>query len=203
MQPGNVMYANRKRNTHPPRVGVNATELVADGFCVNCMRKAGYSAYEVLEVLLLEGEVDASALRCAGYSLCELCRARERLPALVYHPPPSKRTMFDSQLKLAGYSAKEFREAGFTADQLSSNEFWKYEYNMTNGEREWADTCAFFDARELREANYSAHELLRAGFRDEELCEAGFAEVVYTGAQPKAAKGYAISDFDGSVYGGD
>ena len=73
--------------------------------------------------------------------------------------PVTNCTLLGSQLQLAGYSAKEFRDAGFDAGELSYNNFMfplSDEEELTPGEKEWAATCAFFTATELREANYTA-----------------------------------------------
>ena len=104
-------------------------------------------------------------------------RARARLPYLVFHPPATKRTLFDSQLQLAGYSAQEFRDAGFDARELSYDNFMYPLYNeeeLTPQEKEWLLTCAFFTATQMREANYTEWELQCARFSNEDLREAGF-----------------------------
>ena len=140
------------------------------------MKEAGVQAYEILA---LPRDIDAGELRAAGYSLNELLYARLRLPQLNNHPPVTKRTLFDSQLQDAGYSAKEFREANFDATELSYN--WNMfplsdEEDLTPGDREWEPTYAFFTAGELLEAGYTERELRCACFSDEDLRDAGYAE---------------------------
>ena len=101
---------------------------------------------------------------------------RARLPHLVFHPPATNRTLFDSQLQLAGYSAEEFRKAGYDARELSYDNLMYPLYNekdLTRQEKEWLLTCAFFTATQMLEANYTAWELQCARFSNEELREAG------------------------------
>ena len=117
MQPLNILYAIL-RSTHAS--GFTAADLIANDFCCRCMKEAGVEAYEIL---VLPRDIDAGALKAAGYSLNELLSARSRLPHLYHHPPVTNRTLFDSQLQLAGYSAKEFRDAGFDAGELSYNNY--------------------------------------------------------------------------------
>ena len=134
---------------------------------------------QAAKILVLPKDVDAKALRNAGYSLNDLLLARERLPHLHIHPPVTNRTLFDSQLKAAGYSATEFRDAGFKAEFLSLEYFWQIppgEVDLTPGEKDWEECCAFFGATELRTANYTASELQHACFSIEDLQEAGFSE---------------------------
>ena len=183
MQPRNIMYAIR-RSMHAS--GSNAADLIADGFCLRCMKEAGVQAYEILA---LPRDFDAGALKAAGYSLKELLCARARLPLLYSHPPVTNRTLFDSQLQRAGYSAKEFLDAGFAAGQLSYNKFMcpSDEEELTPGEKEWEATCAFFTATQLREANYTEMELRCAGFSDEELREADYVEDKLLRAVPAKA----------------
>ena len=63
MQPHNIMYAVR-RSMHAS--GSNAADLIADGFCFKCMKEAGVQADEILA---LPRDIDAGALKAAGYSL--------------------------------------------------------------------------------------------------------------------------------------
>ena len=112
MQPSGFMYAIQ-RNMHAS--GFNAAGLIADGFCFKCMKQAGVQADEILA---LPRDIDAGALKAAGYSMNELLSARAGLPHLFFHPPATNRTLFDSQLQLAGYSAADFRNAGYDAGEL-------------------------------------------------------------------------------------
>ena len=115
------------------------------------------------------------------YSLNELFCARLRLPRLHSYLPVSKRTLFDSQLQDAGYSAKDFREANVNATELSYNWHWNMfplsdDENLTPGEREWESTGAFFTARELLEAGYTEAELYGACFSEEDVQGACYAK---------------------------
>ena len=163
------------------------TEILAAGpdFCLKCMREAGVSAYDIL---VQERNVDVVALRDAAFSLNDLVRARERLPRLTRQPPVTRRTMFDSQLKQGGFSARDFRDAGFEAHTLSYNHFWQDGEDMTPGEIEWEETHAFFEAVELRRAGYTATELQRASFRWEDLREAGYTARELEDAIPAKAR---------------
>ena len=106
---------------------------------------------------------------------CELL-SRNRHPRRK-HPPLTALTLFDSQLKKAGYTARDFRSAGFEARMLSEPWFWKDEGYTSACELEWSFCCAFFDARELKEAGYSARELRDAYFGVSDLEEAGFSVI--------------------------
>ena len=140
------------------------------------MREAGVQAYEIL---VLPRNIDAGAIKAAGYTLNDLLEARALLPLRFAHPPVTKRTLFDSQLQEAGYSAKEFLDAGFEAGQLCYNRFMcpaSDEEELTAGELEWEETYAFFTAEQLRKAGCTEMELRCAGFSSEDLREAGYIE---------------------------
>ena len=92
------------------------------------------------------------------------------------HPPPTNETLFDSQLKIGGFSASDFRAAGCPASRLSEPYFWET-CSDTPGDAEWDATCAFFNASELRRAGYSALELRCACFDLQELKDAGLSDV--------------------------
>ena len=100
--------------------GSNAADLIADGFCLKCMKEAGVQADEILA---LPRDIDPEALKAAGYNLNELLCARARLPHLCHRSPVTNRTLFDSQLRLAGYSANDFRDAGYSSIVLSYKYF--------------------------------------------------------------------------------
>ena len=129
---------------------------------------------QAADLLRLTPGVDALAMRNAGYSLEDLLRARDELH-LVMHPPASGRTLFDSQLKKAGYSALDFFRAGYSAKQLSY-EYFKKEAEITLGLWNWELLYAFFGASELQEAVYSASQLQDACFSSEDLQQTGFSE---------------------------
>ena len=159
--------------------GTNAAELRADGFCFKCLKEAGVQADEILAMPI---ELDAVELRRAGFSLRDLLGARNRNNRRVHHPPVTKYTLFDSQLQSAGFSAGEFRAAGYRAEQLSYAFFWKElerdigpEEHIDPGDAQWEETYAFFNASDLRSAGYDASELENAGFSVRELENAGFS----------------------------
>ena len=94
------------------------------------MRDAGCAAEELIEANAtslrqrkgaLDG-FDATGFRAAGFTLTELahCFSDFHHPLRV-HPPVEKYTLFDSQLRQAGYSAPELRNAGYKAYELSYN----------------------------------------------------------------------------------
>ncbi len=63
------------------------------------------------------------------------------------------------EAKLAGYTATDFRQIGYTACQMSSIYFYTEDPEMTAGEREWDETMAFFTAEELIQAGFDAGEV--------------------------------------------
>ena len=81
----------------------------------------------------------------------DLLRAR-RNAHLAIHPPVTIFTLFDSQLKAGGFSASDFRRAGYEAKDLSEEYFWRDGDDLTFGEIEWEQCCAFFTASELKNA---------------------------------------------------
>ena len=151
-----------------PVVLTNVADLHASGVCFKCMREVGVQANEILALPI---PVDAAALRRAGFSLEALVRARD-LFGLAIHPPVTNRTLFDSQLKAAGFSAHDFAMAGYKAEDMSEEYFWLDV--CTPGDREWEECRAFFTASELRSAGYDALALRRACFSIQDLQEAGF-----------------------------
>ena len=171
-----------------PVVLTNVADLHASGVCFKCMREVGVQANEILALPI---PVDAAALRRAGFSLYDLVRARDLL-GLAALPPVTNRTLFDSQLKAAGFSAGDFAMAGYAAWQLSEKYFWQDGFYF--GENEWEECCAFFTASELRSAGYDASALRRAKFSIQDLKEAGFSllevtEAGYTERDPQSWDG--------------
>ena len=116
------------------------------------MKEAGVRASDILGLPI---PVDVVALRTAGFSLADLLRARDHL-ALNVHPPVTNRTLFDSQLQAGGFTAGEFRDAGYPAEDLSENFFWRDGAETTAGDMEWEPCFAFFTAAELRSGGYTA-----------------------------------------------
>ena len=154
-----------------------AADLHERGICLRCMKEAGIGAKEIITC----DEIQATALqlRGAGFSLADLVHC---FPPYHHsrriHPPVTRLTLFDSQLKEAGYSARDFRAADYNAETLSEEYFYHDPYGegLTPGDLEWWECCAFFNARELKEAGYSARELKSAFFSAHDLKEAGLSE---------------------------
>ena len=146
-------------------------DLHARGVCFQCMKELGVQATEILALPI---PVDVAALRAAGFSLEDLLRAR-KVAGLHYHPPVSNRTLFDSQLKAGGFSASDFHRAGYEAEDLSYEAFWQDGDELTYGEIEWEQCCAFFTASDLKSAGYDASALRKACFSVQDLKAAGFS----------------------------
>ena len=142
------------------------------------MKELGISAKEliILACYVSDVFVDAMKLRDAGYSLAELvnCFPSDKHPARR-HPPLTPRTLFDSQLQKAGYTAFDFRNAGYTAHELSKAFFWRgySRAKLTAGKAQWEECHAFFSASELINAGYSLEELEHAKFSGQEIEDAG------------------------------
>ena len=155
-----------------PVVRHNAADLLASGVCLKCMKEVGVQAQELLS--FPHSISNAAALRVAGFSFEDLVRARDQLH-LANHPPLTNRTLFDSQLKAAGFSAGDFARAGYEAADLSYEYFWKDGAETDIGDVDWEECYAFFTASELRTAGYNASALRRAYFNTQDLKEAGFS----------------------------
>ena len=156
--------------------GTNLVELRKKGHCMKCLKEAGVKAYEILRCKQVV--VNPRVLREAGYSVDDIvnCFPPYQHPRRI-HPPCTIYTMFDSQLKEAGFLAEDFRKANYSARDLSMNAR-EAEYEASNwyvGDLEWEECCAFFSASELKRAGFSLAELIRADFGPCELVEAGFA----------------------------
>ena len=50
------------------------------------------------------------------------------------------------QLKDAGYDARDFKDAGYSASQLSGRANYYSEHGLTLGELEWVEVGAYFTA---------------------------------------------------------
>lgn len=161
-----------------PVVFTSAADLHAAGVCFKCMREVGVQANEILALPI---PVDAAALRRAGFRLEALMRARDLL-GLARYPPVTSRSLFDSQLKAAGFSAVDFAMAGYRAEDMSEKYFRLVRDDMEAGEVEWEECCAFFTASELRSAGFDASALRRACFSIQDLKEASFSLLEVTEA---------------------
>ena len=130
-------------------------------FCAECLIDAGASVTLILRTFVDHKKKNpADALYRAGFSLVDIIKARVRIPELTRsHPPPSPLTLFDAQLKSAGYGAAHFRRAGYTVCGLSETYFYNEDQHMTPGERDWGETMAFFTSEELLDAGFDAEEV--------------------------------------------
>ncbi len=138
-------------------MSTSIAQLIQARVCFKCMKEAGASAEDILKHLVHNRlDIDARALRNAGFSLRELVQPREKNMYLFhFHPPVTTKTLFDSQLQQAGYSAEDFRNAGYLADQLIYDADYWADPKRTPGELEWEETHAFFSAEELKTAGWS------------------------------------------------
>jgi len=129
-------------------------------YCTQCLVDAGASALLILQIWTeARMTIDAAGLHRAGFALREIMNARDNVSVLKHaHPPKTRKTLFDSQLKLAGYTATDFRQNGYTACELSSTHFYNWDAS-TAGEREWDETMAFFTVEELTQAGFDAEEV--------------------------------------------
>ena len=102
--------------------GKKAANFHAGGICIRCMKEVGVSAKEIIESKL---PMDAAGFKEAGFSLKELvfCFENKCTHPRRIHPPVGEYTLFDSQLKQAGFLAVDFRDAGYDATELSFNHF--------------------------------------------------------------------------------
>ena len=133
--------------------------------CFKCMKEAGASAEAILEYVVRNKlALNAVELRRAGFSLSELVQARRKLPSSTRHPLVTEQSLFDSQMKEAGYSAENFRTAGYQAHQLTYPYCWRDDEFILD-ETRWVKTRAFFSAAELRRAGYDDTDLRRARYR--------------------------------------
>ena len=148
-------------------------------FCAKCLKQAGANAKQILHVWIEENmPIDARALRAADLPLKDILDARRDIPWLHHaHPPASNKTLFDSELAEAGYTAEEFKACGYTAGMLSRIYFMTHPPNafVTPGEQEWDETIAFFPAPVLQNAGFSELELRDAFDRGSLLQMAGIS----------------------------
>ena len=129
--------------------------------------------------------IDAAGLHRAGFALREIMNARDNVSVLKHaHPPKTRKTLFDSQLKLAGYTATDFRQNGYTACELSSTHFYNWDAS-TAGEREWDETMAFFTVEELTQAGFDAEEV-RIAFDREPQWQSSSIRIAYSPSRSRS-----------------
>lgn len=158
--------------------GCSAQALKAAGFDAKSLIDAGFTPAELLAAGFTPRQLEDAGLnpaaiiadgRVADCSVDSLKKARAAgVSALTI-----KETLGCSAqaLKAAGYSAKDLKDAGFTAAELKAAGF---------SAKDLKD--AGFTAKELKDAGFNAADLKAAGFNAQELKDAGF-----TAAQLKAA----------------
>ena len=178
--------------------------LHEEGFCCKCMREVGVSAADIFDE---DGPPTPSVgdMRAAGYSIRDLLYARPAstttwltmwhqtvVDPRMYRPYVTGRSLFDSQFKAGGYTATDFRAAGYAASQLSEIFFMSSFHRTRAGQPFELGLCstygwscvtcevanevfAFFTVTELKCAGYSAVDLHNALFPVEHLRHAGFS----------------------------
>jgi hypothetical protein len=145
----------------------SCADLFRQGICYKCMRDLSVQVKDIFQYLIDQRRsvcAEIVALREAGYTLREIISARSHFGQLDNQPPVSVHTLFNAQLQDAGFTAGEFRCAGFTAKSLFRDAIYWDDPELTAGEADWEETEVFFTLRELREARYSEsdiHELQR------------------------------------------
>jgi hypothetical protein len=132
-------------------------------YCAKCLSDAGATALFILQIWTEQNMfIDAVALRRAGFALRDVVNARANIHSLNHaHPILDWQTLFDPQLRSAGYPATDFREIGYTVAQMSSTRFYCPAF-QTGSEQEWNVTMAFFTAEELIQAGFDAEEVRTA-----------------------------------------
>ncbi len=107
--------------------------------------------------------LNAVELRRAGFSLSELVQARHKLPSSTWHPLVTEQSLFDTQMEEAGYSAEDFRTAGYASHQLTYPYYWRHDECILD-ETRWVKTRAFISAAELKRASYDDTEFATCSF---------------------------------------
>lgn len=174
--------------------GCNAQALKNAGFDAKSLSDAGFTPAELLAAGFTPKQLEDAGMnpaaiiadgRTADCSVDSLKKARAAgVSALTI-----KQTLGCSAqaLKAAGYSAKDLKDAGFTAAELKAAGF---------NAKDLKD--AGFTAKELKDAGFTAADLKDAGFNAQELKDAGFSaadlkKAGFTAAQLKAA-GFTAKD---------
>ena len=177
IQRNGVLHLYRRNIVAEAEGHVDVVKFHDKGFCLSCMRETGF---QVRQVILANKHLKFEALdfKKAGYTLEEVVCCFQRSHPLRIHPPVTDSSLFDSQLKRAGYSAADFRAARYPAHVLSERYFYKdadiYGY-LYPSDMQWEECIAFYTALELKEAGYDIHELSAALFTMSELLAAGFS----------------------------
>ena len=75
-------------------------------------------------------------------------------------PPLTTKTLLDSELQQAGFSADDFRNATYRAHQLIYIADCWADSEMTLAELQWKETFSFFLPEQLKTAGYDITDLL-------------------------------------------
>ena len=119
-----------------------------DCVCLRCLREAGFQAKDFIDEKI---RLTAVQFRWAGYTLKDLLHCfPEDLHPLRMRPVVRSFTLFDCQLKDAGYDAKDFKDAGYYASELSAPVNYYFEYCQKKD--------AGYEAKDFKDAGYSASE---------------------------------------------
>jgi intracellular multiplication protein IcmE len=180
--------------------GYNAQQLADAGFRPYELLKAGFTAQQLKDAGLSPVGVFAAG-RTADCSVESLNAAR----TLGVTASEIRQTLGCSakQLKDAGYTAAELKAAGFTAAELKDAGFdaaalkaagFTAKELKAAGFSAAALKAAGFSAKELKDAGFSAADLKNVGFSAEELHKAGFS-----GKDLKAA-GFTIAQLKNAGY---
>ena len=137
----------------------SCAEMFRQGICYKCMRDFEVQVKDIFQWLIQNRRAvcaSLATLREAGYTLLEMVDARSHF---IHHPPVSWSTLFNVQLHEAGFTASDFRLAGFTAKSLYRDARHWDDPEITPGEAEWEETEVFFTFEELREAGFPESEI--------------------------------------------
>lgn len=152
--------------------GYSLQQLIAAGFDAKALKAAGYNAEELRDAGLTAGQLAAAGftadqLKAAGYSKKDLDAAGLAMAAkgncsvsalkkarLAGVSAKALKACGVAALKAAGFTAKQLKDAGFSAAALKA---------------------AGFDPKQLKDAGFSAGDLLAAGFTPADLKKAGYS----------------------------
>jgi len=159
--------------------GFTAAQLKAAGFSVQDLKDAGFTAQELKDAgfsaqeLKKAGFSDAD-LQAAGFSAAEIAKKALEKNCSVEALSKARANGISAAelkycgaaaLKAAGYTAKELKDAGFTAGELRAAGFSAEDLKD-----------AGFTAKQLKDAGFSAEDLKNAGFSAKELKDEGFTD---------------------------
>lgn len=161
--------------------GFTACEEHAVGFSAKEMKEAGYSDGELKGSGFSDKDIAIAGGIPDGLTLNEIkstgCSADDlkKLKTRGVSAAAIRRTngCVVTQIKAAGFGAKELRDAGFSAAELKSGDF---------------------SPSELRDSGFNARDLLNAGFPAQQIKNAGFSEEEVKDAESILPPGLNIND---------